>query len=102
MFCYLQGKQKLCHEHLRTRAPIIENERLNSINMSLQFTSSFVRQTSDSIIDKICSTHTFFIYYYVTKRSLVSSQPAMAWRQQWQYDLWAPRIRHSPSPHREQ
>src|SRR5215207_6618087 len=29
-------------------------------------------------------------------------RPAMAWEQQWRYDLWLPRVRHSPSPHREQ
>lgn len=36
-------KQELCHEHLRTYASIIKNERMNSINMLLQFSSDIVR-----------------------------------------------------------
>ena len=92
--------QELCHQSLRARDSIIKNERVNSINMSLQFTSSFVRRMLHPP-KPICPARTFYIV--LRNRALDGFFAG----QQWPggssgIRLVAPGIRHSPSPHREQ
>ena len=56
----LSNKQELCHEHLRAYASIIKNERMNSINMLLQFSSGIVRRMLH-LAEAIGPTHTFML-----------------------------------------
>ena len=72
VFCYLHVKQKLCRERLHARASIIKNERVNNINISLQFPGRIVRRMIHFARGNLPDAHVH-IQYYVGMCALVSS-----------------------------